>query len=265
MIPRRIADHVKAHNWFGVGVDLFIVVLGVFLGTQVSNWNAARQDRAAAAIYAERLTKDLRFEAWRYEISTAYYEEAHANARRTIAALTAQTPADGALSDEQLLISAYRASQYIFFGARRATFDELVATGDIGPIADQRLRETAISLFSNPVLEEARDASLKSDYRLMFRRITPADAQEALLRDCGDRDVEAGNLAAISGVIDYPCSLDLPDARIAAAASVLRGNAALLEALQLRTADIGTALQNFEIGDSESIANLRAIAQETAP
>jgi hypothetical protein len=42
MILRRIPEHVKAQNWFAVGIDFFIVVVGVFVGLQVSNWNDRR-------------------------------------------------------------------------------------------------------------------------------------------------------------------------------------------------------------------------------
>ena len=42
MVIRRIREHVATHNWFAVGIDLAIVVVGVFLGIQASNWNAAR-------------------------------------------------------------------------------------------------------------------------------------------------------------------------------------------------------------------------------
>lgn len=43
MILRRVIAHVKAQNWFAVAIDFVIVVLGVFIGIQVANWNAARQ------------------------------------------------------------------------------------------------------------------------------------------------------------------------------------------------------------------------------
>ena len=42
MILRRIAEHLKAQNWTAVGLDLAIVIVGVFIGTQVSNWNLSR-------------------------------------------------------------------------------------------------------------------------------------------------------------------------------------------------------------------------------
>ncbi|MEX0644254.1 MAG: DUF6090 family protein [Parvularculaceae bacterium] len=44
MILRRITEHVKAQNWFAVGIDFVIVVVGVFIGIQVANWNAAWAD-----------------------------------------------------------------------------------------------------------------------------------------------------------------------------------------------------------------------------
>jgi hypothetical protein len=36
-----------------------IVVFGVFVATQVSNWNAGRVDQARAQAYLERLSKDI--------------------------------------------------------------------------------------------------------------------------------------------------------------------------------------------------------------
>ena len=42
MLLRRIIEHVKAQNWFAVGIDFVIVVVGVFIGIQVANWNDAR-------------------------------------------------------------------------------------------------------------------------------------------------------------------------------------------------------------------------------
>ena len=32
MAVRRFRDHIIAHNWFAVGIDVAVVVLGVFLG-----------------------------------------------------------------------------------------------------------------------------------------------------------------------------------------------------------------------------------------
>ena len=42
MIVRRLSDSIRRQNWFTVLVEIVIVVIGVFLGIQVSNWNEGR-------------------------------------------------------------------------------------------------------------------------------------------------------------------------------------------------------------------------------
>lgn len=188
----------------------------------------------------------------------AYYKEVRANAERAAGALT-----DGpALSDEQLLIAAYRASQYLYYGTRRATYDEMLATGDIGLIADRRLRETALTFYADPTIDITTEEGKASDYRKAFRRAAPADVQRALLKNCGDRIVDPGDYENIIGAIDYACALDLPAGKIAAAAAILRADPLLLPALQLRFADLETAILNLEQGTPGLLANLRAIAEQ---
>jgi hypothetical protein len=48
MILRRVIQHVKKQEWTAIWIDLVIVVVGVFIGIQVSNWNAARADEVRA-------------------------------------------------------------------------------------------------------------------------------------------------------------------------------------------------------------------------
>ena len=59
LLLRRITKHVTDQNWFAVGIDFCIVVIGVFIGIQVANWNAARGDRAAEVRYLEALLSDV--------------------------------------------------------------------------------------------------------------------------------------------------------------------------------------------------------------
>ena len=44
MLFRRIKAHVEKENWFAVFLDFCIVVVGVFIGLQVANWNEARSE-----------------------------------------------------------------------------------------------------------------------------------------------------------------------------------------------------------------------------
>ncbi len=58
MLLRRITQHVKDQNWFAVFVDFLIVVVGVFIGIQVANWNEERADRVLEAQFLKRLYED---------------------------------------------------------------------------------------------------------------------------------------------------------------------------------------------------------------
>ena len=43
MILRRLSANLKAQNWTAIAIEFVIVVAGVFVGTQVSNWNDERK------------------------------------------------------------------------------------------------------------------------------------------------------------------------------------------------------------------------------
>ncbi len=55
----RVAEHVRTQNWTAIGIDFLIVVLGVFVGIQVANWNEAQHGRESEQQYLERLQLEL--------------------------------------------------------------------------------------------------------------------------------------------------------------------------------------------------------------
>src|ERR1700730_726263 len=118
MIGRRGIGHLKNQQWTAFGIELVIVMLGVFIGIQVSNWNQERINSRQAANFAERLKADLREEDWGYQLLIAYNREVLANANRALAALEGRAT----MSDESLLVSAYRATQYKQKLRRRSTY-----------------------------------------------------------------------------------------------------------------------------------------------
>lgn len=257
MILRRVTEHVKAQNWFAVGIDFVIVVVGVFIGIQVSNWNEDRETRQKAIVFTERLTEDLRKEAWGYESVIAYSRQTNANQRRVLQAMAG----DLELSDEQFLINAYRATQYRENNRYRATYDELVSTGAIGLITDPVLREAAVGLFTTGYMEEFAQRVRDSEYRQLFRETVPAPVQEALLLHCGDRYPAELDYERLDTTLEYPCSLELPEEQISAAADALRGAPRLRPALQVRFADNQTTLTDLQDSNRIVVESLRAIRE----
>jgi hypothetical protein len=253
MILRRVIQHVRKQEWTAIFIDLVIVVVGVFIGIQVSNWNTEREMNRRAVLFSERLKADLRYEAWTYDFLIEYNKDILANTERVLAAMSG----DGPLSDEQFVIAAYRASQYAWVDRRRATYDELISTGTIGMITDQRLRLTAVTVFESPMFEQIFDEGKQAEYRELFRTTVAAGVQRALLARCGDRFVPELDYARIVKSLDYPCTLELPEGKIQAAAQALRSMARLVPALQLRFADVETTLTNMQKNNPILLQNLR--------
>jgi len=43
LLLRSVSQHVKDQNWFAVGLDFFIVVAGILIAFQITNWSETRQ------------------------------------------------------------------------------------------------------------------------------------------------------------------------------------------------------------------------------
>lgn len=256
MILRRISEHVRTQNWTAIGIDFVIVVVGVFIGLQLGNWNEDRETRERAAVFSERLTEDLIYEAWAYEYLIDYNKDVRLSARAALDALSGAAP----LTDEQFVVNAYRATQYKYHDRGRATYDELISMGEIGLIEDEGLRTTAITLFTTDLFEVIAQEGRAAPVRTIFRRTVPASVQAAALRQCGDRFVPNGDYEAIVGSLAYPCSLELPPGEIKRAADLLRADPDLIEALQIRFADVETAITDLETVNAPMVEKLRDIA-----
>lgn len=59
MILRRLSQALKEQNWAAIVIEFILLVSGVFLGIQVSNWNAARVDRMEYEAALGRLGSEI--------------------------------------------------------------------------------------------------------------------------------------------------------------------------------------------------------------
>lgn len=58
MLLRRVTLHVRDQNWTAVFIDFVIVVVGVFVGLQVQDWNEFRKDRVEEQHVLGRLLEE---------------------------------------------------------------------------------------------------------------------------------------------------------------------------------------------------------------
>lgn len=59
MILRRITQHLKNQNWIAVGIDFLIVVVGILLAFQITEWGDRQAEKRALNIALERLHDEI--------------------------------------------------------------------------------------------------------------------------------------------------------------------------------------------------------------
>ena len=182
MVIRSIREHVARHNWFAVAVDLAIVVLGVFLGTQVSNWNDDRLERAQAHDYRLQIIDDLRSNEEDLKARKAYYRQARQHALAALAGLE-RAPSE---RDQAFVVDAYQASQVWLRPIIRAGYDEMIGAGLSAKIGDRATR-SRLTTFYSQIRQFDVTALNTTSYRDRARRAISYPLQQDINRRCGDR------------------------------------------------------------------------------
>ncbi len=137
MILRRLTQHVKDQNWLAVWLDFLIVVLGVFIGIQVSNWNADRVTRQEEAQWIERLT--VEFTAMQKK-NAPRRDKVMIYARRTGALIDLIRA--GELPEDEAEVRLYLDAAWSNMGvmSMSSTFQELINSGSLAKIESPGLR-----------------------------------------------------------------------------------------------------------------------------
>ena len=138
MIIKRLASSLRRQDWMAVTVEVLIVLVGVFLGLQVNNWNEARLAREAERDLMARLEVDI--------------QDARAQTANAITSLETLSARTG------LLIDLLRTEETVperpdmdgILGAAirvdtppglSATYQEMISTGSLSSLQSQDLRQ----------------------------------------------------------------------------------------------------------------------------
>ena len=237
MLPRRIASYLKDQNWTAVGIELLVVVLGVFLGLQVDNWNESRIERSNVKTYYVRLIEDLRNNQNNLLAHQAYYQNVRTHGEAAIAAL--QTPQENL--GEQFLIDLYQATQIWATVFNRAAYDEIVSVGALSTIPDIEARSRLANYYVavDAVSTQLRDINT---YRDIVRARMPIEVQRRIETNCGDTVTVASDGALITSFPDH-CKLGLGKPATDGAIESLFGSPALATQLNRRLSDLDTKLR----------------------
>lgn len=236
MILRRIIAHVRKQEWTAIGIDFLIVVVGVFVGMQVSNWNADAADRRRGVEYVERLSQDLESDLATRRADVAYYAAVLDSLVRTNELLN-----DPAPDAEDLVVSAYRASELLYSPPTRSTWDEIVSSGDIGLLPRGAVDAGIADYFATDTGQATLDSLMDSNYRRAVRETIPLDIQIALREGCSDQRDERERIV---GFVEQ-CALNADRAAIQRAADAIRASGQLRAALRYQYSNVFAARANL--------------------
>ena len=183
MLLRRIKQHVQNENWFAVFVDFVIVVVGVYVGIEVANWNEQRQEEQRGQQYLQRIKADLesdlltianRQNFWNQVLSHGHGAIAHAETGILVSDSAAKT-----------VLAYFQASQVAPYQAVNVTYEEMVAAGDLHLIGSSRLRAEFAEYFVNATdLQETHLFRHIPEYREVVRGLIPYDLQDYIWTNC---------------------------------------------------------------------------------
>lgn len=146
MLLRRFISHLRKQEWTAIAIDLVIVVIGVFIGIQVANWNEARLEAQRERAYLVALHGDFREIVAELEHDIAHYDEI-ANSMTFLLEQSRMRTPDASL--EALNEAAGRLITMEGTTIVSDTYSNLTGSGDLAIIRSQALKNAMASFFGS--------------------------------------------------------------------------------------------------------------------
>lgn len=137
MLLRRMIEHVKAQNWTAVGLDFVIVVVGVFIGIQVANWNEDRKSRAEEQAILLQLEEEFVGIRDSVERQIKVRERWTADLYVLVETLEGIRPS---ASDDEIKLGLDAASGSGRQVPQSVTFLQLMSSGELSKLSHEKLR-----------------------------------------------------------------------------------------------------------------------------
>lgn len=179
----KLSARLRAHDWTAALIELLIVILGILIALQVSNWNQGRLDRARAESYYLRLQAELAADIRSMAAAQDFWGQVAGFGRAAIAHSETGQRVDG--SNWKTVLAYYHGSQLMPLELEDTTFTEMRDGGDLALIANEDLRKRLADYY-RLTGTGIRANILRHDpaYRVQVRGLTPTAVQEYIWKTC---------------------------------------------------------------------------------
>ena len=250
MILRRFTASMKKQDWTAIAIELVVVVVGVFIGLQASNWNAAQTDARLGTDYVKRLTRDLDENLAGTQSEIAYYDAVLKSVQQTDALLQEADP-----DPRTLVVNAYRATEVIYVPQQRATWDQLVSSGHLDLLPAGAVDAGLSQYYAFDDAQDFYRRGFDSAYRQTVRRIVPMAMQIAMRTTCSDALDKSGNTV---GFVEH-CEFKADLAALKDVAAALRSNPAVAADLRYQYSVVVSAVNTFGLDKNNLLKALTAL------
>lgn len=220
MFIRKITRHLQDQNWFAALLDLVIVVVGVFIGLQVNNWNEQRLFDAKERDYLVQLGDELDLHIVTAEYQMQFFTDMLESGRRALTFLEADQPCTEQCAD--LLVDFFHASQVWGTRTPEPVFREMERLGlPRKPDTRASVRSFYLQIAGWDIIKSQLPA-----YRETVRGFFSPDASALMWRKC--YQVTDGNLE----VMVRDCLTDLEGLDTAGMLENIRRSVGMAEQLR---------------------------------
>lgn len=216
MSLRSLALRLRARDWTAVTIEILIVIVGVFIGLQVSNWNETRKENERGTEYLQRLHDELLQDADTLTQISRFWGQVQGYGEAAMAYAEDGTLREG--SAWTTLLAYHHASQVWPYRKPDVTFQEIRSTGNLLLIRDAALRERIARHYSAGAGSQVTEVlGLIPRYREHVRGLVPWKIQRyiwtecyntegtvQLLRECASPVAEQEALAVLHRLRDEP-------------------------------------------------------------
>ncbi|MBS0555897.1 MAG: hypothetical protein JSR27_00630 [Proteobacteria bacterium] len=183
MATQRLITRLREHDWLAAAIELAIVVVGILIALQVSNWNQDRLDSARADRYYVRLHADLTSDIAAIDDARAFWSRVTKFGESAMAFSEHRKRVED--SNWKTLLAFFQASQLYPFELADTTFVEMRTSGALTLVADEGLRKRLADYYrlsGNGV----RSDILRQNpvYRMQIRGLTPWTVQQYIWNHC---------------------------------------------------------------------------------
>lgn len=166
MILRRLADSIKGQNWSTVVLEVLIVVVGIFIGLQVDDWNQARKEANETDKALVALESDMRSDLLRLD-QIIQLQQSKIIDQGTVAELLNQKDFENEVLGDLLISITLDIPTYY---PNRSAYEAMKTGGNLAALRDGALRLQIARLYERQMVRQSDNAALYDQVGFDFMR-----------------------------------------------------------------------------------------------